>query len=330
MSVEQGRAEPDLGRLESVELRDVWLHEALDFTPWMLANADALSEALDMDLELDSAEHAVGGFSLDLIGRDRRSNELVIIENQLEMTDHSHLGQLLTYAGGTDPTNIVWIAARFRQEHRAALEWLNQRTDTTTRFFGVEVTAVRIDSSRPAPLFHVIATPNDWGKTVRTRAQAAEGGASERASLYAEFWEQFLAALRSRELGWTKARKGPAQNWFNMPSGTSGVEYSVSFGKHGLRSEIYLGDRSESVNAQRFRAFLALRAGLEEAYGSALGFAPLDGRKASRIEDTRAGEVSDASSWQTYIDWFIDSQHRLRRAVAAAGGVPLVDENWTS
>lgn len=311
-----------LGRLASVALREVWVHEALDFTPWMLANADALSEALDMELELDEAEHAVGGFSLDLIGTDRRSNELVIIENQLEMTDHSHLGQLLTYAGGTDPTNIVWVAAAFREEHRSALEWLNQRTDTTTRFFGVEVTAVRIDDSRPAPLFNVVVKPNDWGKNVRTRAQAAEGAASERNLRYAAFWEQYLKAMTDARLTWTRANRAPTQNWLNTTSDTPGVEYTVSFSRQGLRSEIYFGDSNEDVNSARLASMLEQREAIERAYGGPLSFAPLDGRKACRIEDVRDGDVSRANEWPAYIDWFMQSQRRLRAAIDSIGGIP--------
>lgn len=322
MSSLVGRPTPELGRLETVALREVWEHEALAFTPWMLANADALSDALDMDLELDAAEHAVGGFSLDLIGTDRASNELVIIENQLETTDHSHLGQLLTYAGGTDPTNVVWVAATFREEHRAALEWLNQRTDTATRFFGVEVAAVRIDESRPAPLFRVVVKPNDWGKNVRTRAQAAEGGASERNMAYAAFWEQYLTAMSAAGFAWTRTRRGPAQNWLPTPSGTSGVEFTVSFSRQGLRSELYLGDRSDEVNAERFAAFAAEREVLEQTYGAQLAFEPLEGRKACRIADHRDGDISDEGSWPQYIEWFIDSQRRLRQAVNSVRGIP--------
>lgn len=192
----------------------MWVHEALDFTPWLLAHADTLGDAIDMDLEFDESEHAVGDFSLDLRGRDLRSGALVFVENQLEATDHTHLGQLLTYACGAatgEPVNLVWIAKRFREEHRAAIDWLNTRTDPGTRFFGVELSAVRIDGSRPAPLFRAVATPNDWGKAVR--AAASDAVPKGRALLYGAFWEQFLEALREAGLGWSKARKPPRENW---------------------------------------------------------------------------------------------------------------------
>ena len=146
---------PNLGRLTVVPPREVWRHEAHDFTPWLLSNVDVLSDVLGMDLALDVAEHPVGGFSLDLMGRDETTGEIVIVENQLEVSDHLHLGQILTYAAGTDPTTIVWVAAAFRPEHRAAIDWLNARTDEDTRFFGVELGVVRIGDSDPAPLFRL-------------------------------------------------------------------------------------------------------------------------------------------------------------------------------
>ncbi len=142
---------PELGRLRAVATRQVWNHEARDFTPWLLSNADVLGEVLGMDLVMSQAERRVGGFSLDLIGTDEATGETVIVENQLDVSDHGHLGQILTYAGGTNPVNIVWIATSFREEHRAALEWLNERTDERTRFFAVEVSVVRIGDSAPAP-----------------------------------------------------------------------------------------------------------------------------------------------------------------------------------
>ncbi|WP_329791357.1 hypothetical protein V1227_05425 [Lentzea sp. DG1S-22] len=159
-----------LGRLEPVNPRDVWTYEARDFTPWLLANAEALSEAVGMDLRLEAAEHRVGGFSLDLIGVDTATGDRVIVENQLEPSDHNHLGQILTYAGGTDPANVLWLATSFREEHRAALEWLNERTDEHTRFFGVRIEVVRIGTSPPAPLFTLVVQPNNWGKKVRASA----------------------------------------------------------------------------------------------------------------------------------------------------------------
>lgn len=317
-------ASPPLGRLVEVPIREVWYHEAHSFTPWLLENADALGDALGMDLDLSHAEHPVGSYSLDLLGVDRATSEPVIVENQLEGTDHSHLGQLLTYAAGTDAVNVVWVAASFRAEHRAALDWLNQRTDTNTRFFGVEVTTVRIGTSEPAPLFRLVAEPNDWGKQVRTSAQAQEGGSSERGMLYRSFWERFLEALRQDFPGWSKARRAPLAEWFTMATGTSGAEYTCSFGRRGLLSEIYFKDPDPDVNTARFNALSVQRETLESVFGAPLLFEDLPTRKGCRIGVLREGNVDHEDDWDEYINWFLDSQRRLRQAMTAVGGVPTV------
>ncbi|TWE22342.1 DUF4268 domain-containing protein [Prauserella muralis] len=305
-------------------LREIWPHEALDFTPWLLDNADALGEALGMELDITTAEHPVGGFSLDLVGRDVGTNESVIVENQLETTDHSHLGQLLTYAGGTDAVNVVWIAREFREEHPAALDWLNARTDPDTRFFGVEVSAVRIGDSAPAPLFRVIVQPNDWGKTVRSHAHGGDSSGSDKNLLYAEFWDRYIAALGDAGLDWSRARKGPAQNWFNTTTGVAGAEFSVNFGRGDtVRSELYLGHHDPEINTSRFQRLQQSRTELEAAYGGTLTFQPLEGRKACRICEIGTGAVTDRDNWERLIGWFIDRQRRLRAALAEVGGITV-------
>lgn len=163
-----------LGRLVPVDPRHVWPDEAQDFTPWLLANEDVLAQAVGMDLALKAAEQQVGDFSLDLIGTERTGDARVIVENQLGVSDHRHLGQILTYAGGVDAAYVIWLATSFRPEHRAALEWLNERTDASTGFFAVQLDVVRIGSSPPAPLLKLVVQPNDWEKNLRV-ATAAGG-----------------------------------------------------------------------------------------------------------------------------------------------------------
>src|SRR4029453_13226344 len=131
----------ELGRLEAVDPRLIWAHEAHSFTPWLLENEDRLAEALGIDLELGAS---VGGYKLDLVGRDLTNDAVLIVENQLETTDHSHLGQVLTYAAGTAASTIVWIATAFREEHRQALDWLNENTGEQAHFFGIELQVVKI------------------------------------------------------------------------------------------------------------------------------------------------------------------------------------------
>lgn len=228
----------ELGRLTVVPAREVWPHEAHDFTPWMLGNVDVLSDLLGMDLSLSVAEHPVGGFSLDLLGVDEATGRTVIVENQLEISDHTHLGQILTYAAGTDPTTIVWVTTGFRPEHRAAIDWLNERTDEDTRFFGVEIGVVRIGESMPAPAFTLVAQPNDWEKQVRRTV--APGEPTERARLYWDFWELARTRILQDHPGWTRARTSTRDSWFSMSAGTPGATYSMAFTRQGLGASDHL------------------------------------------------------------------------------------------
>ncbi len=182
----------ELGRLRKVEVRTVWESEARDFTPWLLDHHDHLAEALGIDLDIERSEHPVGNFSLDLVGRDLTNDAVLIVENQLGGTDHNHLGQILTYAAGTGASSIVWIATSFREEHRQAIDWLNEQTQENVRFFGIELQVVQIGESLPAPLFKLVAQPNDWQKQVRSATGTRIGS---RVALYRSFWTAYLKLL---------------------------------------------------------------------------------------------------------------------------------------
>lgn len=309
-----------LGRLSSVRPRDVWPHEAHDFTPWLLANADVLSEVLGMDLELEAAEHPVGDFTLDLLGRDLATGDRVIVENQLEVSDHLHLGQILTYAAGTDAGSVVWVAPGFRPEHRAALDWLNTRTDEGTRFFGVEIVVVRIGDSVPAPAFRLVVQPNDWEKSVRSSSKVPGGQDPTR---YRELWTRFIAALREAHPSWSRAGRAPLGAWFGMSSGVGGAGYYVGYTRRGVTSEIYFEHPDAAVNKAWCRHFEGLREALEAAYGGPLQFQDMPGRKGARVSDFLPGAViGDEAAWDAHVAWMLDRQVRLRAAVAAVGGVP--------
>jgi len=189
--------ETEVGRLEPVDLRYIWKHEALEFTPWLAQNLDRLSDALNIPLDLEAVEHSVGPFSLDILATTADGAK-VIIENQLEPSDHRHLGQCLTYAAGVGASVVVWVLPRLLPEHRSALDWLNEHTDEAIQFFGVEVSAVRIGQSLPAPMFAVEARPNDWQKQVRSGASASSANPNWRG------WEAGYAALKAVPAGrWT-------------------------------------------------------------------------------------------------------------------------------
>lgn len=313
-----------LGRIVQVHPREVWPHEAHNFTPWLLQNVDVLSELLGMDLILEAAEHPVGDFSLDLKGYDEATGDVVIVENQLELSDHTHLGQILTYAAGTDPTTIIWLTTGFRSEHRAAIDWLNERTDEKTRFFGVVIKVVRIGGSEPAPSFELVAQPNDWEKQVRRATSASE--ASGKAAAYAEFWELVLERIRSQHPTWTRARRS-TQSWVNTSIGARGVVLSMGFTRAGLITQFYFEDSDASMNSRRFEAALAQREVFEAALGRHVEWDGMEGRKAAKIVDGPADyKVTDIAGWPEMVDWLIESQIGMRQALDAIGGSRIFDE----
>lgn len=309
----------ELGRLKPVLPREVWAHEALNFTPWLLDNVDVLSDLLGMDLVLERAEHPVGGFSLDLLGHDEATGQVVIVENQLEISDHTHLGQILTYAAGTNPTTIVWIATGFRSEHRAAIDWLNERTDENTRFFGVEIQVVRIGDSIPAPAFKLVAQPNDWGKQVKASTTSGEG--SEKGQQYWEFWGQFLTSIHTEHPTWTRARTATRASWLDL-SLTPGIVLDSSFTRHGLSAWIYFGSSDQSTNLARFQDVSLAREKFELVLGEPAVWDEMVGRKAARIGlKSPYASVTETDKWPAMIAWLLDAQVRLRAALEAVSSI---------
>jgi Domain of unknown function (DUF4268) len=312
-----------LGRIETVDPRSVWPHEALDFTPWLLSNVDVLSDLLGMNLVLEKAEHPVGDFSLDLMGRDEATGEVVIVENQLEISDHTHLGQILTYAAGTDPTTIVWVAAGFRAEHRAALDWLNSRTDENTRFFGVQIEVVRIGTSIPAPSFKLVAQPNDWEKSVKA---ATTGDLSVRDQLYWDFWSGYRDRVMADHPGWTYSQQSTKSSWFSMSAGLSGVNWVSSFTRAGLVVQLDFAAVDGALNAARFQALRQHMAPLESAFGGPLLWDQVEGRKSTKVTAMLEGyrDVGERDEWTAWIEWLVVTQERFRAALDHVGGLAVL------
>ncbi len=259
---------------------------------------------------LQGHEAPVGPFSLDLLARDLGRDRTVIVENQLEATDHDHLGKLLTYAAGYDAGAVVWIAAEFREQHRQALDWLNQRSDQNTEFFGVVLEALRIDDSRPAYNFKIVASPNEWRK-----AAIAPGGGepSERAEAYRAFFQGLIDRLRDQH-AFTKARKAQGQNWYSFASGIQGVSYGAAFALGGrVRAEVYIDRGDVAENKALFDALAAHRDPLEAQFGEPLEWERLDDRRASRIAVYRPGSIEDdPQRIEEARGWVIDRLLRLK------------------
>lgn len=185
--------EPIFATLTDVALRDAWAHEAHRFTPWLAANLDRLSAAIRIPLELTGTEIRVGTFSADILARSAKDDSVVLIENQLEGSDHTHLGQIMTYLAGLEAQTMVWIAPSFRDEHLSAIRWLNEHTVDPFAFFAVRLRVVRIADSPYAPLFEVVERPNDWDRQVSEKKRAVEGGRSEIGEHRLAFWTHLCA-----------------------------------------------------------------------------------------------------------------------------------------
>lgn len=308
---------PVLGKLETVSIKEVWSHEAHSFTPWLLENYQELAQVVGIDIVLSHSEHAVGAYSLDLIGKDATNEDVVIIENQLEQSDHTHLGQILTYAAGTDAKNIIWVAPKFRDEHRAAIDWLNNRTDESTRFFAVAVSAVKIGDSVVAPRFELVAQPNDWGKSFKSQAQSEN--ISEKSGSYQEFWGKFLETVKEQKPGWTNSKVPSKFNYMNLSSGTSAISYGLNFPSlqtgSGLKAELYLWDsQDDSKNKARFDYLADRKDEIEAAFGGPLNWEEMPNNKASRISIIHPNaSVDEVSRWSDYIDWFITTTEKLKK-----------------
>ena len=299
------------GRIERVDLRELWPHEAADFTPWLAENISTLGDALKLDLELRETEASTGDFLLDLLARETGTEREVVIENQLEATDHSHLGKLMTYAGGFDAGVLVWIAKTFRDEHRQALDWLNQRTGEETEAFGVVVEAWRIDKSRPAPHFNVVSAPNDWQRESAERIRS--GGISARRSSYKEFFEGMIEKLVQREF--TSPRKARPQHWLTFSSGYGqGALYSFSFNRDRKVSvELYLNATREQ-NKALFERLAERTEDIESEIGNELDWQELKQKKASRVRLARQGSIDDdAETLNEIAAWGVETLIDFKR-----------------
>lgn len=310
-------AEPELGSIENVSPRDVWPNEASDFTPWLSEHIDSLGEALGLDIEITRSEAAVGAFSLDLLGKESGSDRVVIVENQLDRTDHGHLGQLLAYAAGLDAKIVVWISPDVRDEHRQAIHWLNEQTTDAVAFFAVELEVWRIGDSLPAPRFNVVAQPSEFQRKLVKETQAER---TAKQVAYQNFYVDLLQRLLAASPDFTKSDPASVRHrsWTNFSAGRSGFRVGWSFTASGqFRVELYVdtGDRAE--NKAAFDQFQEESAAIEEELGELLTWERLDNRRASRVFAHRDGSVeSPGPVLEQLKSWAVDLTPKFREAFA--------------
>jgi len=291
------------GSLVDVPLREAWSHEAHRFTPWLAANLDRLSSVIGMPLELSGTEMRVGSFSADILARNAADDSVVLIENQLEASDHTHLGQIMTYLAGLEAQTMVWIAPSFRAEHLSAIRWLNEHTVDPFAFFAVRVRVVRISESPYAPLFEVIERPNNWDRQISEKKRAVEGDRSELGQHRLAFWTHFCA--RHPEAGKPSAA---SSRWAALP-GTDIVVVQ------------YLSRTGAGVFVRPPRG--ASRDDLEVFVGPHIEqlVAELEARRELDLGSRLATDPYDQANWDQMSDWLAERTKAYQKAFARIGKV---------
>lgn len=299
----------NLSRMEEYrDLRKVWPHEALDFTPWLAKeeNISLLADAIGLDITVDETESSVGDFSVDIFATETGTERRIIIENQLEETDHDHLGKLITYASGKSADIIIWLVKHAREEHKAAIEWLNNHTDENIGFFLCEIKLYKIGTSDPAVKFEVIEKPNDWTKEVK-RTDSSSAIQQQRYEYWTAFQDyafqipSFAASFR-----W---RKPSTAHWMSFSIGSSACQIDISRvqKRNALNVELYISEDKEL-----FQSLFRNRETIESESGLAFDWRELPERKASRIIVEKNVNFSDRSQWKSQFDWLVDIMLRMK------------------
>jgi len=301
-----------LGRLESVSAREVWADEARDFTPWLALddNIALLGETIGIEMEVEATEKNVGPFKADILCKDSSDGHYVLIENQLEKTNHTHMGQLVTYAAGLHAATIVWIATPFRDEHRAALDWLNDITGDDFRFFGLEVEVWKIGESQLAPKFNIVSKPNDWSSAAVSNS--VKETISDTKQLQLDFWTRLHELLdeKSSPIRLTKPRP---QHWYNFSIGRSEFVLNASMNTQTGFLRVSIGCRKADREAH-YALLKAEQAEIEAEFGEPLEWEPLPGKKIKRIAVyQRDTDPTNRADWDNQLHWVKDRLEKLDR-----------------
>jgi len=304
-----------LGKMQKVELREIFKNEASDFTPWLgqKDNIALLGEVLGLELEVQKQEANVGSFRADILCKEGQSGKAVLVENQIEPTDHGHLGQLLTYAGGLDAAFVVWVAQKFGEEHRAALNWLNDKfegVEDAPGFFGVEVELWRIGSSEPAPRFNVVAKPNDWSTSVKRVAR--EAGLTEKEQLRLKYWSKLCEHLRSTH-STLQPNSAGARKWIGLKRPVK--NFSIGFWTESNGIGTYIGFSGEEASM----LIAQIREKYAKDFGRDVG-EEIDWPEASNADKRyyvsmwRDADPSDESDWPAQHQWLKETGEKVARA----------------
>lgn len=301
-----------LGKLKEIDIRTVWAHEQYDFSKWLASdeNIKELGDVLNHSLTEVETEKFVGNYRCDIVCKDEITGKSVLIENQLELTNHDHLGKIITYASGLDASVVVWVVAGAREEHASAIEWLNKHTTSDVDFFLLEVHAYTIGDSVPAPMFKVIEQPNDFAKSVKSLANSGDLNESQVRRL--EFWNMLNDALDRKGKPFNK-HKATTDHWYTVAVGSSQCYISIDLvnKEHKIRVGLWVTD-----NKKMYDMFYSHREEIEAAFGEALEWDRLDNKKASIFSTDIPGlNFNKQDNYPKLIDLAIDKTVKLREAV---------------
>lgn len=291
-----------LSRITRINPSEIWKHEALDFTQWLAKeeNISVLCEELELNLENIKPEASAGRYNVDLVADDIDSKRKVIIENQLESTDHKHLGQLLTYASAYDASIIIWIVTDYTEEHRQAIDWFNRNISEGISFFLVQIEVYKIGDSDAAPKFNIICEPNNWGKTVKS--SEAGNTVSDLKLLQKEFWDSLKEYAHEHKSSANFGRTPKPQHWYNISFGTSRCHIALTLNtqKGYVGCEIYI--RNDKA---LFDTFHKNHEVIEKEIGAQLEWMELPDATASRVLLTYQGNPKERKRWEEYFKWCI-------------------------
>lgn len=301
----------NLGKLKKVELREAWKHEANNFTQWLAQeeNLTLLADEIGFDIKLIQTEAEVGSFNVDILAEEENTGKKIIIENQLEITNHDHLGKIITYASGYNAQIIVWVVKDAREEHRQAVDWLNEHTDEDTEFYLVKIELWQIESSPFAPKFEIVSKPNDWTKAVRSSTDTGE--LSNTKSKQLQFWTTFKDYAKSRQ---TKLhlRKVYPQAWTDISIGSSDAHIALTINspKSAFGVELYIPD-----NKELYQKLFRNKFEVEKTLGENLEWQELLGKKASRVRILKEGTLDDETKWEEQFDWLLHMAEKFHRVL---------------
>jgi hypothetical protein len=304
----------NLGTLKSIDLRAVWSHEALDFTRWLAReeNISILADELDIDIENLKPEESAGRYSVDILAEEINSRRKVIIENQLETTDHKHLGQLLTYASAHDASIIIWIVKDYTEEHKQAIDWFNRHMPEQISFFLVQLELWQIGNSDPAPKFNIISQPNNWAKTIKIATTQEKGNPSELKLLQQRFYESFKEYVNKLPVKpiLNLGRTPRPQHWYDISFGTSKANISLTFNSRQgqIGCELYI-KKDEAI----YRKISADEVIIRAALGGDVIFMDLPDSAAFRIVKYYSCDPLDETKWHSYFEWLKEQAEKFQR-----------------